>query len=399
MKIGVYGGTFSPPHLGHMAAAKQAAEALGLDRLLLMPAGTPPHKPLPPGSPTAEERLEMTAIAADCLGLPGVAKADDLELRREGKSFTADTLALLREKYPDDELWFLMGTDMLCTLKDWYHPERICALANLAAFSRGEGEREALEQAAEELRAAYGASVTVLDLGEVVDVSSTQVRAALAAGEGRQYLAGPVYGYILRKGLYGTHADLKHLTDDELRDCSLSMVYAKRHKHILGVEEEAVRLARRWGADEELARRAGILHDCTKYLSLDEQLHICREYGIVLDEMEEKSDKLLHSKTGAALAGHIYGQPEEVCRAIFWHTTGRPGMGLLEKIVYLADYIEPNRDFEGLAELRRLCYEDLDAGLAMGLEMSVDDLKRRGVAIHRNTQGALDWIRAQRKGS
>jgi len=399
MKIGVYGGTFSPPHLGHMSSARQAAQALGLDKLLLIPAGIPPHKALPEGSPTPQERLEMTAIAADCLGLPGVAQVDDLELRREGKSYTADTLAQLRGRYPDDELYFLMGSDMLLSLHSWYHPERICALARLVAFSRGGDDREALEEAARSLRETYGAQVTVLDLQEVVEISSTLVRQALAAGEGRQYLAGPVYGYILRKGLYGTNADLKHLTDDELRDCSLSMVYAKRHRHILGVEEEAVRLARRWGADEDLARRAGILHDCTKYLSLKEQLQICREYGIVLDEMEEASDKLLHSKTGAAMAKYVYGQPEEVYQAIFWHTTGRPDMALLEKIIYLADYIEPNRDFEGLDELRKLCYKDLDAGLEMGLTMSVEDLKRRNVPIHTNTQGALDWILAHRKGS
>ena len=89
---------------------------------------------------------------------------------------------------------------------------------------------------------------------------------------------------------------------------------------------------------------------------------------------------------------------EEIYTAIFYHTTGRANMTLMEKIIYLADYIEPNRDFEGLETLRRLCYEDLDAGLEMGFAMSVADLKRRGVVIHANTQGALDWVREHRKG-
>ena len=229
-------------------------------------------------------------------------------------------------------------------------------------------------------------------------MSSTQLRELLERGEGSGYLAPAVYGYILRNGLYGTRADLKHLTDEDLRCCSLSMVYAKRHAHIRGVEEEAVRLARRWGADEQDAHHAGILHDCTKYLSLDEHLALCEKYGVPLDEMERVSEKLLHSKTGCALAWHVYGQNEQVCRAIYWHTTGRPDMTLLEKILYLADYMEPNRDFDGVEELRRLCYEDLDAALTLAFTMSVEDLKERGKDIHPNTQGALDWMLTHGKG-
>lgn len=399
MKIGIYGGTFNPPHMGHMTSARLAMEALGLDRLLFVPAAIPPHKMLPEGSPSPEDRLAMTVIAADSLLLRDKVAVDDLELRRDGKSFTVDTLRQLRTEYPDDELWFLMGSDMLFSLTDWHLPEEICALANLAAFARSVGEElEQLEAQAERLRTDFGAHVTVLRLPEVVDVSSTQLRAWLAKGEGAQSLPRSVYGYILRMGLYGTHADLRRLTNDELRACSLSMVYAKRHAHILGVEEEAVRLAARWGADEESARRAGILHDCTKYLDLEQQLQICAEYGIVLDDLERGSVKLLHSKTGAALAKHLYGQPEEIYQAIFWHTTGKANMTLLEKIIYLADYMEPNRDFPGVEKLRKLCYEDLDAALLLGLEMSIEELGERGVPIHKNTQGALDWLLENRKG-
>lgn len=399
MKIGIYGGTFNPPHMGHLTSARLALEALGLDRLLFVPAALPPHKALPEGSPSPEDRLAMTVIAADSLLLRDKVAVDDLELCRKGKSFTVDTLRQFRAEYPDDELWFLMGSDMLCSLPEWRLPEEICALAKLAAFARSEEDEPArLEEQAGRLRRDYGAQVTVLQLPEVVEVSSTQLRAQLARGEGAQALPPSVYGYILRMGLYGTRADLKRLADDQLRACSLSMVFAKRHAHILGVEEEAVRLARRWGADEALARRAGILHDCTKYLGLEQQLQICAEYGIVLDDLERVSVKLLHAKTGAALAGRLYGQPEEVCQAIFWHTTGKADMTVLEKIVYLADYMEPNRDFPGVEELRELCYKDLDAALLLGLKMSINELGERGVPIHKNTLGARDWLLERRKG-
>jgi len=399
MKIGVYGGTFNPPHLGHMTSARLAMEALGLDRLIFVPASIPPHKVLPEGSAPARERLAMTDLAADALLLPGKVSVEALELEREGKSYTSDTLEALKKRYPEDELWFLMGSDMLMSLHRWHAPERICSLARLAAFVRSEGDDwEAMAAQARALERDLGARVELLDLPRTVDISSTRLREALGQGGGREFLSEGVYGYILRRGLYGTHADLKRLSEEDLRACSLSMVYAKRHAHIRGVEQEAVRLARRWGADETVARRAGILHDCTKYLELEEQLALCEKYGLELDELERQSAKLLHSKTGAAVARHVYGESDAVYWAIYWHTTGRADMTLMEKIVYLADYMEPNRDFEGVEELRRLCDTDLDAALELGLRMSVEDLTQRGVPIHKNTQGALDYILAHRKG-
>lgn len=398
MRIGIYGGSFDPPHIGHFQAAKAAMAALKLDKLLLIPAAIPPHKELAVEGASGPERLAMTNIMADILGKS--AEADRLELDREGKSYTADTLRELKERYPEDELWLLMGSDMFFSLQDWREPEVILSLATVAAFAREkEDDPEAMKAQGERLRERFGVRVEVIALPQVYPCSSTQVRQELKEGKKPQGLLDPVYGYILRHGLYGTHADLKHLSDGDLRACSLSMVYAKRHAHILGVEKTAVELAKRWGADPEAARRAGILHDCTKYLPLEEHLAICAQAGIELDEPEAQSAKLLHSKSGAALARMVYGESDAVYWAIYWHTTGKADMSLLEKIIYLADYMEPNRDFDGVDELRRLCETDLDAALQVGLEMSVADLTERGVPIHKNTQGALDWVREHRKGS
>ena len=105
MKIGVYGGTFNPPHLGHVTAARAVFELLKLDLLLLVPDGQPPHKMLPPGSPTPEQRLEMTRLAGEQLGLGERVRTLDLELKREGRSYTAETLRQLHQQYPEDELY------------------------------------------------------------------------------------------------------------------------------------------------------------------------------------------------------------------------------------------------------------------------------------------------------
>ena len=133
MRIGVYGGTFNPIHRGHLTAARAAADALGLEKVLLIPDNLPPHKALPAGSATGEDRLEMCRLTAG--EVPGM-EVLDLELRRSGPSYTSDTLAELHAQYPDDELWLLVGSDMFLSLQEWHEPERILSLAGIAAFHR-----------------------------------------------------------------------------------------------------------------------------------------------------------------------------------------------------------------------------------------------------------------------
>ena len=214
----------------------------------------------------------------------------------------------------------------------------------------------------------------------------------LSRGAGRAYLTEPVYGYILRKGLYGTKADLKHLTPEELRHIALSYLKPKRMPHVLGTEQEAAFLAEKYGADGTAARVAALLHDCTKKLDMDRQLSLCRHYGIDLDPLEQVSLKLLHSKTGAAVARDKFGVSEEIYNAIYYHTTGKADMTLLEKIIYLADYIEPSRDFPGVEDLRQAVHADLDGGLLRALNDSIQDMRQWGTPVHHNTLDARDYL-------
>ena len=395
MKIGVYGGTFNPPHLGHLTAARSVFELLNLDLLLLIPAGLPPHKELPAGSPTAVQRLEMTRLAGEQLGLGDKVRTLDIELERGGRSFTSDTLAQLREQYPDSELWLLMGTDMFLTLQTWHEPEKILSLAGVAAFGRTEEDTEELFSAQRDYlyRAYPQARIFTLTLPGVIDVSSTELREKLAKGRGANLLAPAVYGYILREGLYNTNADLKHLPLSQLRPVALSYLKHRRIPHVLGTEQEAIRLAERYGADVEKARAAALLHDCTKKLDMPAQLALCEQYGIELDELEQKALKLLHSKTGAAIARDVFGVDDDIYSAIWYHTTGHAHMTKLEKIIYLADYIEPSRDFPGVDTLRKVCYEDLDKGLLLGLEMTIEEMTAMGNPVHRATVEARDWLK------
>ena len=391
MKIGIYGGTFNPPHNGHITAAQAAVKRLGLEKLLLIPDKIPPHKVLPAGSADERQRYEMTVLASAKLGK--LAEVTNMELRRHGKSYTSDTLRELHEQYPDDELYLLMGSDMFLSFETWHEPEVICSLARLAAFSRlKEGEAEIFAAQKRMLEQKYGAKVDIIVNENVIELSSTDVREALSSGKGKDLIPNAVYGYIRREHLYGTHSDLQHLTPDELRPIALSYLKPKRMPHVLGTEQEAVKLARMYGVDETKARVAALLHDCTKKLEMDEQLALCREYGIELDELEQKALKLLHSRTGAELARRVFGVDDEVYDAIRWHTTGRANMTKLEKILYLADYIEPSRDFDDVEPLRKVVYEDLDRGLLLGLQMTVEEMEAMGNPVHHHTLDARNYL-------
>ncbi len=391
MKLGIYGGTFNPPHLGHFKAAQGAVEVLGLDKLLLIPTASPPHKAMDTMTPPVSYRVAMTELMAGCLGA-GV-EVNTMEVDRGGASYTVDTLRALGESYPEDELWLLLGSDMFLTLEGWKDPETIMSLANLAAFSRQEGEEwQVMISHKEKLERDYGATVTLIPLADGLEVSSTQLREELAKGQGSDKLLPSVYGYLLLQKLYDLQPDLKDLSDDQLRACSYSMIKAKRIPHIQGTEQEVVKLAQRWGADVELARKAAILHDCTKYWRYEEHIALCDDYGLELDELEREGVKLLHAKSGAIVARETFGMPEEVVEAISWHTTAKANMTLLEKILYLADYMEPCRFFDGVEELRQLAYTDLTAALLMGCEMSIDEMKERGRALHPRTEEAREWL-------
>lgn len=392
-RIGLYGGTFNPPHIGHIQAAKSAAEQLRLDLLLLTPSALPPHKELPDQSPDGEARMEMLRMASKGLCC---AEADDTELRRGGKSYTVHTLEQLQERYPGAEFWLLVGTDMFLTLQDWYQSERILSMVRVAVFPRASQPRlPAIERQRQYLTAAYGARVDVV-VNTAVDISSSHLRELLAQGLGREYLHPDVYNYIACWGLYGMRAGREPVRDlDGLRSAALSMLAPKRVPHVLGCEEEAVKLAGRWGADPEKARIAALLHDCTKRLELPQQLQLCRQYGIILDKIEETANKLLHAKTGATIARENFGVSDEVYGAIYWHTTGKADMTLLEKVIYLADYIEPSRVFPGVEELRALAYRDLDSALLRGLEMTVEEMKEKGSPVHPATVRAQDWLKGK----
>lgn len=170
---------------------------------------------------------------------------------------------------------------------------------------------------------------------------------------------------------------------------------ARRYEHTLGVEYTAAALAMRYGANVEDALLAGLLHDCAKCMSNEELLKICKEENLPVTETEQKLPFLLHSKVGGYLAEKKYGiKNKDVINAILYHTMGREGMSLLEKIIFVADYIEPGRDrAPNLGELRELAFQDLDKALLRILEGTLTYLKADGLATDPRTENTWKYYK------
>ena len=389
--IGVYGGSFNPPHRGHVLAAAEMIRLLALDRLLIVPTYLSPHKPQPAGSPDPAQRL---ALVRQAFAPVAGAEVSTLEILRGGVSYTVDTLRTLTAQYPGDELLLMMGTDMLLSFPSWRAPAEIARMATLCVVHRqdeSETLRAQLRETAARIETELGARVRFVE-NDSITLSSTEVRRMIALGLPEYGLAPDVAETIRRERLYRCGSDWKNLPFEQLQEISISLHDEQRKAHVLGCCETAEAMARRWGEDPGAARRAGILHDVTKALCPQAQLALCECYGQPLTLFERAHPKLLHAKSGAAAARAVFGESEAVCNAIEWHTTGKPDMCPLEKILYLADCIEPTRDYPGVERLRALAFEDLDAAMLLGLRMSLDVLARRGWAADPNTEAAWNYL-------
>jgi nicotinate-nucleotide adenylyltransferase len=195
-RIGIYGGTFNPPHTGHICAGLQALQALNLSMLYVIPDRIAPHKQIPEGSPSPEQRLQMLRLALD-----GESKVvvSDLELKREGKSFTYETVEQLRLQHPDAELVLFMGTDMFLTFHQWRCPERILAQASLGVFYRGDRDEQAQISARKAEMEAQGNKVYLVS-NDVVEISSTNLRRMLTFRCADPFLPKGVGEYIRGAG-------------------------------------------------------------------------------------------------------------------------------------------------------------------------------------------------------
>ena len=184
-------------------------------------------------------------------------------------------------------------------------------------------------------------------------------------------------------------------TIEDIQEKLRKKLKGSRYVHTLGVEYTSVCLAMKYGENLETAELSGLLHDCAKELPEKKLIQICRDHGERISKMEYQNPFLLHGKAGACLARAKFGIDDaNILNAIRYHTTGRPGMTLVEKIVFVADYIEPNRKkADNLTELRRMAFENLDETVLRILEQTLDYLIRTGKEIDRHTVITRDYYK------
>lgn len=360
------GGSFNPPHNGHVYIAREVRRRLGLDRVLFMVACDPPHKSIAFGV-GAKERLELTRAAL--AGEEGLIVCDD-EIRRGGVSYMADTLMGLYNGV--DELYLIVGADMLKTLHQWSRPETIFALAGIIAVGRPDNAGD--YEAARELRRRYGARIRMADFSGP-DISSTEIRRRVNTAEGIAKLVP--YGVMER-----IYAGLLYQSEDI---CSYEKRLAeytkpKRLAHSIGTMGYAVELAAIWGADGKKARIAGLLHDCAK-LGDEDALRLAKEYGYTPNAEEQRAPGLLHGPLGAIRVQREFGIDDaDVINAIGCHVFGRMNMTKLDKILYVADKAEYTRAYNGVDRLRERAESDLDGAVLMTMDNTIGNLLARGVA-------------------
>lgn len=171
-----------------------------------------------------------------------------------------------------------------------------------------------------------------------------------------------------------------------------------RYVHTFGVAECAVKLAALNGIDTNKAEIAALIHDAAKYMDIDKQKNLIRKSGYQIDDVMEYSPQLLHGFTASIIGKDMMGiEDEEVLSAVRYHTTGKKNMTTLEKIIYIADYIEPNRDFPGVEEIRKLTFDNLDKGVLMGLSNSIIYVVKKGDMIHPLSLEARNYLLRQLK--
>lgn len=374
-RIGVFGGTFNPPHKAHLRLAQKAIEGAQLDRVIVIPANMPPHKDAPKLL-SAEDRLSLCRLTFSGEKF----EVSDLEIKREGKSYTIETLERLKTLYPEDELVLIIGSDMLLSFEKWYRFEDILSIASLCVMTREAAvTREELCAYCKNVLSLSKDRFVILDC-EALELSSTQIRREIEiSADFKAQVTEEAAEYIEEKGLFSPcYDDLKALLKKRLDE--------HRYIHSLGVAESAWQLAKRFGGDAKKAYLAGLLHDITKNETNERQLQLLEENGIILSQTEKNNPKLWHAMTAPLFVKNELGiDDRELLSAVRYHTTGRSGMSLLEKIVYIADYISAERDYPDVDVMRSLSKESLEKAALYSLKYTLKKLSESELVIHNDS--------------
>lgn len=368
MKIGVLGGTFNPFHNGHLNIVKEIDQIEHFDKVLFIPTGVSYMKE---GVLPAVHRLNMTTLSLENTGY----EVSDIDIKREGNTYTKDTVADLMRLYPSSDIYFIIGTDTLYMIEKWSEFRTILDNVTLCIYGRDVDEEEPLDAIKERFLNDYCAKMRFYDF-ETIDISSSLIRNRLKEGKVdsvKPFINARILDYIKLHNIY------RNMNCEEILERLKVDLKESRIIHSLGVKDMAAKLGNIYGCDIEKCNKAALLHDCAKYLSTQEKTDICDRWHVKISEVEFNNPELLHSKAGALRAAEEYGiEDPDIISAIFYHTVGRAEMTLLEKIIFVSDYIEVNRTHsDKLPYFRELALTDLDRTVALIYKETLTYLEMR----------------------
>ena len=375
MKIAIFGGSFDPIHNEHIEIAKQAVKQFDLDKLLIMPAFCPPHKKKKLSNNA--DRLQMCRLA-----FAGEEKiqVSDYEIEKGGTSYTYLTCQHFKNLYPNAQLYWMIGTDMLRDFPTWKNPNQILDMVTLLVCARAEQE-DWLNKEQLIFKQLFATMFAYLNYN-TKGISSTKIR-VLAGGEQdiSSYTCPPVATYINEKGLYVIPGAKK----------SLALQNPSRKAHSLRVAEIASKKAIQLQIPERQAIEGALFHDCAKNLGLDHSLlegfMPPKDYGVI-------PPPVMHQFSGEYVAKQLGVKDKAVLSAIRYHTTGRANMSTLEKLIFLADMLEEGRNYTGVDELREEFWAgDIDKCMYLALQNTAGHVASLGGKVYPLSLIALEYYK------
>ena len=348
-RIGIFGGTFDPIHTGHLLFAEAAREQAGLSRVLFMPAHIQPFKQDGDALPD-DDRLRVIKLATEYNPYFGVTT---VETDKGGVSYTIDSLRALRDENPGTGICFLVGTDMFLNIEKWKDADALISEFDFVVGARPGYDGEAAEALADKLRKSHNTGIDFVQ-NPLMELSSTEIRRRIRSGESIRYrVPESARRYLVVREKVGE----------------------KRFEHTKRVIDMSLDMARRFGVSEYKAGLAALLHDYCKVPA----------GGIENDVM--------HGSMAAEAVAKEFGiKDKDVLNAIRFHTTGRAGMSKLERIIFLADTVEPGRTYNSISRLRETCLDDLEEGTYKVLVELKEYLLQKGLTVSEDTEAAIEEL-------
>lgn len=384
-KIAILGGTFDPIHLAHLKMAEYVYATGNYDEILFIPTGHPPHKGDDYKITDKEHRWNMCILAI--LPYPNY-NISIIELQEDKINYSVNTLEKLKKLNPDYHYSLIIGADSLFDLDKWHKPNLFHELCDFIVINRPGYENEIFNQI-DIIKNKYKIEIELVEM-PLMDISSSMIRKNILENKPiNNMVPSMILDYIKSNNLYQKNQITSdyYLNIKEIETKLEKNLSKKRFLHSISTKNTAIELAMHYNYNVYKAALAGLLHDCARDISTEEKLNLCKTNNIILTQAETNNPDLLHAKLGAIIAKKIYNvNDKEILDAITCHTTGKPNMTLLDKIIYIADYIEPNRmKFNNIDFIRKLTKTSLDKALIEILKNTLNYLNGKKKTIDTKT--------------